>query len=76
MIVRARELAGRWVLVYRVNEPKASNSRRGGFDTVRTVAHLLDLGERSRSPRSRRSSRPTSAATTPWLRRSGALPGS
>jgi hypothetical protein len=46
MIARARELEGRWVLVYRYNEPKASASnRRGDFGTVRMVARLMDLGE-------------------------------
>jgi hypothetical protein len=41
MIARARELEGRWVLVYRYNEPK----RSGKFETVRMVARLMDLGE-------------------------------
>jgi hypothetical protein len=41
MINRARELTGRWVQVYRHNEPKAS----GGVHNVRMVVRLLDLGE-------------------------------
>lgn len=41
MIERARELTGRWVLVYRYNEPKGS----GKFENVRMVARLMDLGE-------------------------------
>ncbi|WP_255345780.1 hypothetical protein [Streptomyces chartreusis] len=46
MIKRARELEGRWVLVYRYNEPTtASRNQRGGFQTVRMVARLVDLGE-------------------------------
>ncbi|MGW7090042.1 hypothetical protein ACWGH2_42035 [Streptomyces sp. NPDC054871] len=46
MIARARELEGRWVLVYRYNEAKASSANRGGdFGTVRMVARLMDLGE-------------------------------
>jgi hypothetical protein len=46
MIARARELEGRWVLVYRYNEPKAaSTNRRGDFGNVRMVARLMDLGE-------------------------------
>ncbi|WP_228984247.1 hypothetical protein [Streptomyces sp. DH12] len=48
MIARARELEGRWVLVYRYNEPKASaTNRRGDFGNVRMVARLMDLGEGS-----------------------------
>ncbi|MGW0562883.1 hypothetical protein ACWDZ4_20245 [Streptomyces sp. NPDC003016] len=46
MIRRARELTGRWVLVYRYNEPTAaSKKQRGEFGTVRMVARLMDLGE-------------------------------
>ncbi|MER7688802.1 hypothetical protein [Streptomyces sp. NPDC097610] len=46
MIKRARELTGRWVLVYRLNEPTAASKRhRGEFGTVRMVARLVDLGE-------------------------------
>ncbi len=46
MIKRARELEGRWVLVYRYNEPTAaSKKQRGDFSTVRMVARLVDLGE-------------------------------
>lgn len=41
MIARARALEGRWVLVYRYNEPKAG----GKFENVRMVARLMDLGE-------------------------------
>lgn len=41
MIERARELEGRWVLVYRYNQPKSG----GKFENVRMVARLLDLGE-------------------------------
>jgi hypothetical protein len=41
MIARARELQGRWVLVYRYNEPKAG----GKFENVRMLARLVDLGE-------------------------------
>lgn len=46
MIARARELEGRWVLVYRYNEPTAaSKKQRGTFGNVRMVARLIDLGE-------------------------------
>jgi hypothetical protein len=46
MIARARELEGRWVLVYRYNEPTAaSKKQRGEFGNVRMVARLMDLGE-------------------------------
>ncbi|MFE3606241.1 hypothetical protein [Streptomyces goshikiensis] len=46
MIARARELTGRWVLVYRRNEPTAaSRKQRGEFGSVRMVARLMDLGE-------------------------------
>ncbi|MGA4960485.1 hypothetical protein [Streptomyces lavendulocolor] len=46
MISRARELEGRWVLVYRYNEPKTSRTNRhGDFGNVRMVARLMDLGE-------------------------------
>ncbi|MEU1824148.1 hypothetical protein ABZ502_17190 [Streptomyces abikoensis] len=46
MIARAQELTGRWVLVYRYNEPTAaSKKQRGNFDSVRMVARLIDLGE-------------------------------
>ncbi|MER7761527.1 hypothetical protein [Streptomyces sp. NPDC097619] len=46
MIARAEELVGRWVLVYRYNEPTAaSRQHRGGFNNVRMVARLVDLGE-------------------------------
>lgn len=46
MIRRARELMGRWVLVYRYNEPTAaSKKQRGEFGSVRMVARLMDLGE-------------------------------
>ncbi|WP_329303937.1 hypothetical protein OG410_41680 [Streptomyces sp. NBC_00659] len=41
MIERAQALQGRWVLVYRVNEPKADTK----FDNVRMVVRLVDLGE-------------------------------
>lgn len=45
MIARARELQGRWVLVYRYNEPTAAAKKGGGFGNVRMVARLVDLGE-------------------------------
>ncbi|RSS94272.1 hypothetical protein EF903_06965 [Streptomyces sp. WAC05292] len=46
MISRAEELVGRWVLVYRYNEPTAaSRKQRGEFGNVRMVARLMDLGE-------------------------------
>ncbi|MFD0352937.1 hypothetical protein ACFVHW_04195 [Streptomyces sp. NPDC127110] len=46
MIARAEQLVGRWVLVYRYNEPTAaSRQRRGEFGNVRMVARLVDLGE-------------------------------
>ncbi|MER5482565.1 hypothetical protein ABT024_05025 [Streptomyces sp. NPDC002812] len=45
MIARARELAGRWVLVYRFNEPTAASKKGEGFANVRMVARLMDLGE-------------------------------
>ncbi|MFF3412771.1 hypothetical protein ACFYW8_42920 [Streptomyces sp. NPDC002742] len=41
MIARAESLVGRWVLVYRTNEPKAGTK----FDNVRMVVRLVDLGE-------------------------------
>ncbi|MEU5181103.1 hypothetical protein AB0G49_13735 [Streptomyces longwoodensis] len=41
MIARARELEGRWVLVYRYNEPMAGSKTHN----VRMVARLMDLGE-------------------------------
>jgi hypothetical protein len=41
MIERARELVGRWVLVYRANEAKSGDQ----FKNVRMVARLVDLGE-------------------------------
>ena len=40
LIGRARSLAGRWVLVYRYNERKAGS----GHQSVRMLAHLMDLG--------------------------------
>ncbi len=45
MITKARELVGRWVLVYRYNEPTAAGRNGGGFGNVRMVARLMDLGE-------------------------------
>ncbi|MFJ5212291.1 hypothetical protein [Streptomyces nigra] len=41
MITRARELEGRWLLVYRYNEPMAGTKNRN----VRMIARLMDLGE-------------------------------
>jgi hypothetical protein len=41
MIERAQALVGRWVLVYRANEPKAGTK----FDNVRMVVRLVDQGE-------------------------------
>ncbi|MER7937876.1 MULTISPECIES: hypothetical protein [unclassified Streptomyces] len=41
MIERARELTGRWVLVYRRNEQMAGSKTQ----TVRMVVRLMDLGE-------------------------------
>ncbi|MET9930386.1 MULTISPECIES: hypothetical protein [unclassified Streptomyces] len=43
LIARARELTGRWVLVYRQNEPMAGGA--GHHRTVRMAVHLMDLGE-------------------------------
>jgi hypothetical protein len=40
LIERARSLAGRWVLVYRYNEQKTGQRRQ----SVRMLAHLMDLG--------------------------------
>ena len=40
LIERARSLEGRWVLVYRYNEPKAGQRNQ----SVRMLAHLMDLG--------------------------------
>jgi hypothetical protein len=40
LIERARSLAGRWVLVYRYNEQMAGQRKQ----SVRMLAHLLDLG--------------------------------
>jgi hypothetical protein len=40
MIQRARSLEGRWVLVYRYNERKTGQRNQ----SVRMVAHLMDLG--------------------------------
>ncbi len=40
LIERARSLEGRWVLVYRYNERKAGP----GNQSVRMLAHLMDLG--------------------------------
>ncbi|HTT51833.1 MAG TPA: hypothetical protein VMH35_10585 [Streptosporangiaceae bacterium] len=40
LIERARSLEGRWVLVYRYNERKASRRDQ----SVRMLAHLMDLG--------------------------------
>lgn len=45
LIARARELQGRWVLVYRRNEPMSAASKSGKYDTVRMAVHLMDLGE-------------------------------
>ncbi|MFD4933360.1 hypothetical protein [Streptomyces virginiae] len=46
MIARAKELVGRWVLVYRYNEPTAASRKQPGtFGNVRMVARLMDLGE-------------------------------
>jgi hypothetical protein len=46
MIKRARQLEGRWVLVYRYNEPTTASKRQPGtFGNVRMVARLVDLGE-------------------------------
>ncbi|WP_328406446.1 hypothetical protein OHS70_38505 (plasmid) [Streptomyces sp. NBC_00390] len=41
LIERARALVGRWVLVYRYNEPKSGNQQHN----VRMLAHLMDLGD-------------------------------
>ncbi|MFB8025955.1 MULTISPECIES: hypothetical protein [unclassified Streptomyces] len=41
MLRRARELTGRWVLVYRYNERKAGSEK----SSVRMVARLMDLGD-------------------------------
>ncbi|MEU2086745.1 hypothetical protein ABZ569_33350 [Streptomyces albus] len=42
MVARARELTGRWVLVYRANETFQAQGRSG---SMRTVVRLDDLGE-------------------------------
>lgn len=38
---RAESLVGRWVVVYRYNEPMSSNKQHN----VRMLAHLMDLGD-------------------------------
>ncbi len=46
LIERARSLEGRWVLVYRYNERKAGQRSQ----SVRMLAHLMDLGAEAAVP--------------------------
>ena len=48
LIDRARSLEGRWVLVYRYNERKAGQRNQ----SVRMLAHLMDLGADAAVPNS------------------------
>ena len=50
LIDRARSLEGRWVLVYRYNERKAGQRNQ----SVRMLAHLMDLGVDGAVPAPRR----------------------